>query len=111
MLQGLTLPASLSRVLDPLRSCFTAPTFETFTALVAGLVTQPVSRTVCGMLTGAGLARVWHHARAHRFFSAARWCPHQLGLGVAELIVTQPAGAGRTDQRRLRSWAAQAGVR
>jgi hypothetical protein len=86
--QGLTLPATLSRVLDPLRSCFTAPTFETFTALVAGLVAQPVGRTVCGMLTGAGLARVWHHARAHRFFSAARWCPHQLGLQVAELVVT-----------------------
>ncbi|MCA1673490.1 MAG: transposase, partial [Actinobacteria bacterium] len=39
------------------------------------------------MLSGAGLARVWHHARAHRFFSAARWCPRQLGLRVAELVV------------------------
>jgi hypothetical protein len=94
MLQGLTLPATLSRVLDPLRSCFTAPTFETFTALVAGLVAQPAGRTVCGMLTGAGLARVWHHARAHRFFSAARWCPHQLGLQVAELVVTHLLAPG-----------------
>ena len=86
---------TLSRVLDPLRPCFTAPTFETFTVLVAGLVAQPVARTVCGMLTGAGLARVWHHARAHRFFSAARWCPHQVGLVVAQLVVTHllPAGA------------------
>ena len=49
MLRDLTLPATLSRVLDPLRSCFTAPTFEVFTALVAGLVAQPVGRTVCGM--------------------------------------------------------------
>ena len=55
------------------------------TALVAGLVAQPVSRTVCGMLTGAGLARVWHHCRAHRFFSAARWCPRQVGLVLAGL--------------------------
>lgn len=94
MLQGLTLPATLSRVLDPLRSCFTAPTFETFTVLVAGLVAQPVGRTVCGMLSGAGLARVWHHARAHRFFSAARWCPHQLGLVLAELIVTHLMAPG-----------------
>jgi hypothetical protein len=75
MLREGTLPATLSRVLDPLRPCFTAPTFETFTALVGGLVAQPVGRTVCGMLSGAGLARVWHHARAHRLFSAARWCP------------------------------------
>jgi hypothetical protein len=95
MLRGLTLPGTLSRVLDPLRSCFTVPTFETFSVLVAGLVAQPVGRTVCGMLTGAGLARVWHHARAHRFFSAARWCPHQVGLVVAELVVAHllPAGA------------------
>jgi len=94
MLRGLTLPVTLSRVLDPLRSCFTAPTFETFTALVVGLVAQPVGRTVCGMLSGAGLARVWHHARAHRFFSAARWCPQQVGLGVAELIVTHLLAPG-----------------
>ena len=52
MLRALTLSATLARVLDPLRSCFTAPSFETSTALVAGLVAQPVSRTVCGMLTG-----------------------------------------------------------
>jgi hypothetical protein len=47
------------------------------------------------MLTGAGLARVWHHCRAHRFFSAARWCPRQLGLQIAELVVAHllPAGA------------------
>jgi len=95
MRRDLTLPATLSRVLDPLRSCFTAPSFEVFTALVAGLVAQPVSRTVCGMLTGAGLAGVWHHCRAHRFFSAARWCPRQVGLVLAGLVVAAllPAGA------------------
>jgi hypothetical protein len=75
-------------VLATLRPCFTAPTFTVFSALVAGLVAQPVSRTVCGMLTGAGLARVWWHGRAHRFFSAAKWCPQQVGLVLAELIVT-----------------------
>ncbi|MGH3991813.1 MAG: hypothetical protein ACRDSN_05030, partial [Pseudonocardiaceae bacterium] len=79
MLQGVTLPGTLLRVLDPFRPCFTAPSFDTFTALVAGLVAQPVGRTVCGMLTGAGLARVWHHGRAHRFCSAARWSPQQVG--------------------------------
>ena len=87
MLRGLTLPSTLSRVLDPVRPCFTTPTFATFTALVAGLVAQPVERTVCGMLTGAGLARVWHHCRAHRFFSAARWCPQRVGLVAAGLVV------------------------
>ena len=94
MLRGLTLPGTLLRVLDPFRSCFTAPSFATFTALVAGLVAQPVGRTVCGMLTEAGLARVWHHCRAHRFFSTARWCPQQVGLVLAELIVTRLVAPG-----------------
>jgi hypothetical protein len=88
MLRGVTLPGALSRVLATFRPCFTAPTFEVFVALVAGLFAQPVSRTVCGMLTGAGLARVWHHCRAHRFFSAARWCPKQVGLVLAEMVIT-----------------------
>lgn len=56
MLRGVTLPGTLSCVLDPLRRCFTVPTFETCSALVAGLVAQPMARTVYGMLTGAGLA-------------------------------------------------------
>lgn len=94
MLRGLTLPGALSRVLVAFRPCFTAPTFEVFTALVAGLFAQPVSRTVCGMLTGAGLAQVWHHCRAHRFFSTARWCPQQMGLLLAELIVTSLGAPG-----------------
>lgn len=94
MLRGVTIPVSVSRVLEVFRPCFTAPTFETFTALVVGLVAQPVGRTVCGMLTGAGLARVWHHCRAHRFFSAARWCPRQVGLVLAELIVAHLLGPG-----------------
>jgi NhaP-type Na+/H+ or K+/H+ antiporter len=85
----------LARVLETFRSCFTAPTFETFTALVAGLVAQLVGQTVCGMLTGAGLARLWRHCRAHRFFSAARWRPQQVGLVLAGLVVAHllPEGA------------------
>jgi hypothetical protein len=94
MLRGVTLPGTLSRVLDEFRSCFTAPTFETFTAMVAGLVAQPVARTVCGMLAGAGLTQIWHHCRAHRFFSAARWCPRQVGLVLAGLVVAHLLAAG-----------------
>jgi hypothetical protein len=88
MLRVPTLPGALTRVLATFRPCFTAPTFQTFTMLVAGLFAQPVGRTVCGMLTGAGLTRIWHHGRAHRFFSGARWSPRQVGLLLAELIVT-----------------------
>jgi DDE superfamily endonuclease len=87
MLQLQTLPASLSGLLVVFRSCFTAPTFGTFVALLSGLVAQPARRTVCGMLVGAGLSRVWHHSRAHWFFARARWNAEQVGLALLRLIV------------------------
>jgi hypothetical protein len=95
MLPALTLPASLAVLLETFRSCFTAPTFGTFQALVAGLVAQTGRRTVCGMLLGAGLSRLLPHDRFHRFFSRAVWSADELGLGAARLIVTRllPAAA------------------
>jgi SRSO17 transposase len=87
MLSNASLPACLTVLLSALRGCFTAPTFTTFVALVTGFVRQTAAHTVCGMLTGAGLEQVWHHSRAHRFFSNARWSPDQVGLALADLIV------------------------
>ncbi len=69
--------------------CFTKPTLQTFRALVVGQIAQTRLRTVTGMLVGARLSRLWHHARAHRFFSHARWSVDELGLGVLALIVTR----------------------
>src|SRR4051812_48480696 len=86
MLRVHTLPGSLLRVLDPFRPCFTTPTFATFVTLLAGMVARPAHRTVCGMLAGAGLAGVWHHSRAHRFFTTARWHPDAVGLTLLRLI-------------------------
>jgi SRSO17 transposase len=96
MLQFETLPASLAGLLWVFRPCFTGPTFGTFAALVAGLVAQPGRRTVCGMLVGAGLAGVWHHWRAHRFFARAAWDVSQVGAVLAGLVVqrlTPPGSA------------------
>ncbi|MEU1630819.1 transposase [Streptomyces sp. NPDC020096] len=86
---------SLAILLMGFRSCFTAPGYRTFAGLVVGLIAQTRRRTVCGMLLGAGLERVWHHSRAHRFFSGARWCADQVGLALTEVIVTclLPAGS------------------
>jgi hypothetical protein len=39
------------------------------------------------MLVGARLSGLWHHARAHRFFSHARWRPDRLGLLLLDVIV------------------------
>jgi hypothetical protein len=73
--------------LDAFAGCFTTPTFEVFQAMVLGLIAQTGQRTVCGMLTGAGLATSWSHHRAHRFFSAARWSIDQIGLIVFDLVL------------------------
>jgi hypothetical protein len=109
MLQAPTLPASLAGLLAAFGSCFTAPTFATFCALLGGMVAQTGRRTVCGMLTGAGLHQVWGHDRAHRFFSAARWSADQVGLAVARLVVDRllPSGAALTvavDDTLFRRW-------
>ncbi len=95
---ALPVPRSLAGLLAVFRPCFTAPTFPTFVGLLVGLIAQTRRRTVCGMLTGAGLERVWHHSRAHRLFTNARWSGHALGLALSDLIVARllPAGAALT---------------
>src|SRR5215467_11020484 len=89
------VPASLMTLLAVFAPLFTAPSFRTFTALACGFLAQPGKRTVCGMLTGAGLSRLWPHDRAHWFFSRARWNAGDLGLAAAVLVVSLlvPAGA------------------
>jgi hypothetical protein len=88
------LPISLRRLLDAFGWCFTAPTFAVFSAMVLGLVAQTGQRTVCGMLTGAGLARTWSHDRAHRFFSTACWSVDQIGLTVFDLVLAHLVADG-----------------
>jgi hypothetical protein len=51
-----SLPRSLTDLLIVFGPCFTAPTFATFRAMVAGFLAQPGLRTVTGMLAGARLA-------------------------------------------------------
>jgi DDE superfamily endonuclease len=84
----LPVPASLAGLLAVFSPLFTAPSFRTFCGLACGFLAQTGRRTVCGMLTGAGLSRLWSHDRAHRFFSRARWDPDDLGLAVACLVVS-----------------------
>jgi hypothetical protein len=93
MLPVPTLPSSLMVLLVVCESCFTAPSFRTFCALLAGVVVQTGPRTVCGMLIGAGCSRVWAHDRAHRFFAHTRWSPDRVGLALAQLVVTLVIGS------------------
>lgn len=71
----LRVPAPLMTLFASLSPLFTAPSFRTFTMLACGFTAQTGKRAVCGMLTEAGLARLWSHDRAHWFFSHARWNP------------------------------------
>ena len=87
MLPDVILPPSLASLLAVFQPCFTAPTFRTFCALAYGMLAATGRRTVCGMLVGAGLSRVWRHERAHRFFSRAAWSPDDVGLVLARLVV------------------------
>jgi len=84
---ALPVPASLITLLAVFSSLFTAPSFHTFTGLACGFLAQSGKRTVCGILTGAGLSRAWPHDRAHYFFSRARWNPDDLGICVARLVI------------------------
>src|SRR5271165_1900402 len=91
----LPVPASLASLLAVFGPLFTAPSFRTFCGLACGFLSQAGKRTVCGMLAGAGLARIWPYDRAHRFFARARWNADDLGLAVARLVVVAllvPAG-------------------
>jgi len=83
----LPVPASLMTLLAWFAPLFTAPSSRTFTALACGFLAQSGRRTVCGMLTGAGLSRAWSHDRAHSFFSRARWNPDDLGIRAAQLVI------------------------
>ena len=105
---GPTAPRSLAGLLAVFRPCFTAPTFQTFIGLVVGLIAQTRRRTVCGMLTGAGLDQVWHHSRAHRLFTNARWSGDALGLALADLIVARLLPRGFCAHGRGRRHAVQA---
>src|SRR6266576_1775178 len=97
MLPDVTLPvpASLMRLLAVFSPLFTAPSFRVFCGLACGFFAQPGKRTVCGMLAGAGLSRLWPHDRAHRFFSRARWSADDLGLAAALLVVALLVPAGQ----------------
>jgi hypothetical protein len=84
----LPVPSSLVNLLAVLAPLFTAPSFRTFCGLACGFLTQTGKRTVCGMLTGAGLAQVWPHDRAHGRVAGAEleWSDRPPWQGVGKVI-------------------------
>lgn len=81
------LPSSLTGLLSLLRPAFSAPTFQTFEALVAGMIGRVGERTVCGMWQAARLAGRVHHSVAHDFFARSRWSPDDVGLRLLDFLI------------------------
>ena len=81
------VPSSLDALLFLFAGAFSAPTFQTFRMLVVGFVCRVGEHSVCGMLQGARLERVWHHSRAHALFAYRKWCPDELGLLLLDFLV------------------------
>ena len=92
----LHVPSSLDELLFLFRPCFTAKTHETFRALCVGFLSCVGTHTVTGCLVASQMSWRWHHSRAHRFFSRARWSADELGLRLAELIVERLVPDGAT---------------
>lgn len=81
------LPSSLMQLLSLLRPAFTAPTFQIFEALVAGMVGRVGERTVCGMWQAARLAGRVHHSVGHDFFARSRWSTDDVGLRLLDFLI------------------------
>lgn len=92
----LCVPSSLDELLSLFRPCFTAPTHETFRALAVGFLRCIATHTVTGCLVASQMSWSWHHSRAHRFFSRARWSADELGLRLAKLVVARLVADGQT---------------
>jgi hypothetical protein len=88
------VPSSLDALLFLFADAFSAPSFQTFRMLVVGFLCRVGEHSVCGMLQGARLERVWHHSRAHAFFSERKWCPDELGLLLLDFLVATFVAAG-----------------
>ena len=88
------VPSSLDALLFLFAGAFSAPTFRTFRMLVVGFICRVGEHTVCGMLQAARLERVWHHSRAHAFFSERQWCPDKLGLLLLDFLVARFVAEG-----------------
>ena len=83
------LPSSVQSILRSFDSCFTAPTFENFVALVLGWILCTGPHTISRALLEAkrfGLTDK-HHASIYRFFSRARWKSDDVGKVLFHLLL------------------------
>lgn len=92
----MSLVPSFVELLQPTFAlAMTAPTFNAFLTLLPGWVFAR-RHTITGMIVAADAVEARHHSAFHRIFATARWSLDEVGLAVAEVLLsvlpdTEPA--------------------
>jgi DDE superfamily endonuclease len=81
------LTPSFVELLQQFTPVFTAPTFQTFVAIVTGWLLSHRHRYVTEVIFASGNVGQGHWSRFHRFFSHAAWDPDVLALFLAKLVL------------------------
>jgi DDE superfamily endonuclease len=82
------LTSSLQDLLQHFAPVFTAPTYQTFVAIVAGWVLSQRHRFITEVIFSGGNVGKGHWSRFHRFFSHAAWDIDTFSLFLAKLVLT-----------------------
>jgi DDE superfamily endonuclease len=82
------LTSSFVDLLQQFAPVFTAPTYQTFVAIVAGWVLSQRHRFITEVIFSGGNVGNGHWSRFHRFFSHAAWDIDTFSLFLAKLVLT-----------------------
>jgi hypothetical protein len=84
----LELTSSFLDLLPQFAPVFTAPTYQTFVAIVAGWVLSQRHRFLTEVIFSSGNVGQGHWSRFHRCFSQAAWDLDTFSLFLAQLVLT-----------------------
>lgn len=83
-----SLSSTVGSVFLRFSSCFSAPSFENFTALAAGWILCEGRHSISRVIQAAGpLTKDKHHSAFYRFFSRSSWSTDSLGKVVFDLLL------------------------
>jgi hypothetical protein len=82
------LTSSFVDLLQQFTNVFTAPTYQTFVAIVAGWVLSQRHRFITEVIFSSGTVGNGHWSRFHRFFSHAAWDIDTFSMHLAKVVIT-----------------------
>src|SRR5438874_6426035 len=83
----INLPSTMVGLLVAFEPCFHAPSYRTFSLLVAGWIHCVGRRTITAVAVASGGVDRCHISVFHRFFSRATWSLDALGRAVFRLAL------------------------